>query len=135
METDSRLPTGEWNGFYIEDRIAKRGWMHLYMSYENNEIKGEGTDYVGPWVATGSYDLDLGVCNWEKSYLGKHKVIYSGRLTENGILGKWEISFLNGPFHIWPKGLNHFDELYLREELTEPSPSILLEPVTDLGIS
>jgi len=135
MEIDNRLPTGEWNGFYIESHQAKRGWMHLYMSFENRQIKGEGTDYVGPWVASGNYDLNSGQCRWEKKYVGKHSVVYSGRITESGIQGEWEISFRTGPFHIWPKRLNHLNELYLRDELTEPSPSILLEPVIELGIS
>lgn len=135
METDQRLPTGEWNGFYVENRRSRRGWMHLYMSFENGQINAEGTDYVGPWIATGSYDLDQRRCLWEKQYLGKHRVVYSGEITQNGIMGNWEILFTNGPFHIWPKGLTELNELYLREELTEPSPSILLEPVEDFGIS
>ena len=135
MEIDNRLPTGEWNGFYIESHQAQRGWMHLYMSFENRQIKGEGTDYVGPWVASGNYDLNSEVCLWEKKYLGKHKVLYSGRITESGIQGQWEISFCRGPFHIWPKKLGHLNELYLQKELAEPSPTILLETTLDLRIS
>ena len=117
METDERLPTGEWAGFYLEAHRAERGWMHLYLSFEGGQIKGEGTDYVGPWVATGTYDLDSGQCHWTKQYLGKHQVIYSGQCGQAGIQGHWEISFLSGPFHIWPKGMSQLDELYLRSEI------------------
>jgi len=28
--------------------------MHLYLQFENGKIHGEGTDYVGPWTASGS---------------------------------------------------------------------------------
>ena len=76
MELDNRLPTGEWNGFYLENHQPRRGWMHLYMSFEDGNIKGEGTDYVGPWTASGSYDLDTGLCSWVKQYVGRHRVDY-----------------------------------------------------------
>ncbi len=131
METDQRLPTGEWNGFYLERHQPKRGWMHLYLTFDKGIIRGEGTDYVGPWISQGKYDLDSGVCHWEKRYLGKHSVIYSGRVSDQGIQGQWEIAFLSGPFHIWPKGLNQYDEMYLHEDLTQPAPSVLLQPVRD----
>lgn len=131
METDNRLPSGEWNGFYLESHQPKRGWMHLYMSFKDGRVTGEGTDYVGPWVARGEYDLESGICHWEKSYVGKHKVVYSGVVTDNGIQGQWELSFLSGAFHIWPKGFRQFDEMYLQEDLTQPAPSVLLEPVLD----
>ena len=95
------------------------------------KIKGEGTDYVGPWVAKGRYDLDSSICHWEKSYVGKHNVTYSGVITEHGIQGNWEISFLTGGFHIWPKGMPEFDEMYLHEDLRQQPPSVLLGKVPD----
>ena len=127
MESDNRLPTGEWNGFYLENHQPKRGWMHLYMSFSGGKIKGEGTDYVGPWVAHGDYDLTTGICSWVKQYLGKHSVTYSGSISDKGIMGHWEISFLAGEFHIWPKGMAMLDEHYMSEDLIQPVP----EPVFD----
>ena len=132
METDQRLPSGEWNGFYIENHVDKRGWMHLYMTFQDGEIKGEGTDYVGPWLATGNYELETGKCQWTKQYLRKHKVIYSGQISENGIQGNWDLSFLKGPFHIWPKGMGFLNELYLKNELGEPTPTILEPNIPEL---
>lgn len=123
--------SGEWSGFYIEQHRPERGWMHLYLSFEQGRIKGEGTDYVGPWVAAGTYDESTGRCRWTKQYVGQHQVSYEGRCTENGIQGSWTI-FSSGPFHIWPKTHGHFNELYLREELDladQFGPSTLLEPV------
>ena len=126
MESDNRLPTGEWNGFYLENHQPRRGWMHLYMSFTDGKIKGEGTDYVGPWVAHGEYDLETGICSWVKQYIGKHQVIYHGKIGENGIMGHWEISFITGEFHIWPKGMNNLNELYMEDDLSQPSPTTQL---------
>ena len=133
METDSRLPSGEWNGFYLEGR-PQRGWMHLYMTFDEGRIKGEGTDYVGPWTATGSYDTQTGVCSWVKDYVGQHNVNYFGQITEKGILGEWSI-VTSGTFHIWPRGRNEMNELYLKQDLEEPvgptSPQVspVMKPV------
>ena len=125
--------SGEWSGFYLESHRPERGWMHLYLAFENGQVRGEGTDYVGPWVATGTYDEKSGDCSWVKKYVGKHSVTYHGQCTSNGIQGNWKI-LSTGPFHIWPTSHGHFNELYLRDELETPvdmGRSILLEPVTD----
>lgn len=129
MEQDNRFPTGEWHGFYLESHRTRRGWMHLYMSFEDGKIKGEGTDYVGPWVASGWYDVESGACQWKKQYLGQHQVDYDGICGKNGIQGQWQITYLSGNFHIWPKSMGGLDELYLQEDLTQPVPSIQLGTV------
>ena len=110
--------SGEWNGFYIEKHNTNRGWMHLYLEIEDQTIKGEGTDYVGPWNLSGTYDEKTAECTWVKKYMGKHNVTYVGKLGPNGITGSWSIGgLLNGPFHIWPKQMTHFNELYMTEDL------------------
>ena len=120
QETDNRLPTGEWNGFYLESHRSGRGWMSMYLAFANGRINGEGTDYVGPWVATGSYDLDTGIRSWVKQYLGLHKVMYSGKVSGDGIRGDWQINSSTGRFHIWPLGMNNVNELYLRQNMDVP---------------
>lgn len=122
QETDNRLPTGEWNGFYLESHRSGRGWMSMYLAFANGRINGEGTDYVGPWVATGSYDLDTGLCSWVKRYLGMHTVSYSGKVSGDGIRGDWELKSASGPFHIWPRGMNNTNELYLTQDMDQPHP-------------
>ncbi len=125
----NQFVSGEWSGFYIEEHRQSRGWMHLFLTFDKGEIRGEGTDYVGPWVAQGRYDEQSGDCRWTKKYVGAHNVDYSGKCSENGIQGSWRI-IGEGPFHIWPKSHSHFNEMYLRDELemaTESGPSILLE--------
>lgn len=131
MEQDARFPSGEWNGFYLESHQPKRGWMHLYLNFENGQITGEGTDYVGPWNAKGIYNLESGRCQWTKQYLGKHQVDYRGVVGDNGIQGEWTISYLTGAFHIWPRSMGFLNEMYLENELHEPFPSVLLSTVPD----
>jgi hypothetical protein len=117
LERESNFPSGEWSGYFIENRPEK-GWMHLYLSFRDGQIKGEGTDYVGPWHIRGEYEEDSGKCQWIKQYLGRHQVCYGGTLGDQGIVGTWKIGdFLQGKFHIWPKGLGGLDEMYLQQEL------------------
>lgn len=141
-ENHQSFVSGEWNGFYLEDHNPNRGWMHLYLEFNEGTIKGEGTDYVGPWVLSGTYDKEKAECLWVKRYMGKHEVKYSGKLGENGITGGWSIAgLISGPFHIWPKKLTHFNEMYMSEDLEREhrgglSPSTLLDqiPNTDFRV-
>lgn len=129
MEHDNRFPSGEWHGFYLEDHQPRRGWMHLYLSFETGKVVGEGTDYVGPWSASGNYDVQSGVCTWVKQYVGKHQVHYRGLVGKNGIQGQWKISFVSGEFHIWPKSMGYLNELYMHEDLTQAEPTVQLGTV------
>ena len=116
-QRENLFPCGEWSGFFVEGR-PERGWMHLYLAFNDGEIKGEGTDYVGPWHIRGKYDDQAGQCEWVKQYLGKHCVIYRGSNQGQGIVGTWSIGeYLNGTFHIWPKGHGGLDEMYLEQEM------------------
>ena len=131
MNSQSLIPTGQWNGFYIESHQDKRGWMHQYLEFNDGELKGEGTDYVGPWTLHGKYDLSKNICQWIKFYVGKHEVTYAGTISETGITGVWDIrGSVTGPFHIWPKHLTEFDSLYMQEDL-EQTP-LKQQPPIDL---
>ena len=127
LETDPRLTSGEWCGFFVESHRSERGWMHLFMTFVDGQIKSEGTDYVGPWHFEGTYDLNSGKCQWIKKYRGLHNVYYDGTVGEDGIKGTWEIKgFSTGPFHIWPKHLQMLNEMYWNQErfipAEQPSP-------------
>lgn len=125
----SDFPSGEWTGFFLERHQPNRGWMHLYMSFENGTIQGEGTDYVGPWHILGSYDEQTRAASWIKQYLGKHKVEYNGQGGEQGIRGAWNINgFSTGHFHIWPKAMRNIDAYYIENEI-DIDGSQLLNPV------
>lgn len=106
----------------MEDFRTNKGWMHQYLEFADGKLKGEGTDYVGPWTLAGEYDLDQSQAVWVKQYVGKHAVNYSGKISEDGITGTWNIRGLSsGPFHVWPQRLTQFDSMYMQEEL-ERSP-------------
>ena len=93
--------------------------MHLFLVFKQGKISGEGTDYVGPWVASGTYDSSTGRCRWIKKYVGKHQVTYQGTSCENGIQGNWDLSWSSGPFHIWPRPFGHLTELYMRDDIAD----------------
>ena len=132
MNTQALIPTGQWNGFYIESHQERRGWMHQYLEFNDGELKGEGTDYVGPWTLQGKYDLRELKCAWIKSYVGKHDVTYRGTISKTGITGIWDIrELLTGSFHIWPQHLTEFDSLYMQEDL-EKTPLRQQQPPIDL---
>jgi hypothetical protein len=113
--------SGNWTGFYLEPHNPQRGWMHLYLEFaDNGAIAGEGTDYVGPWQASGTFEADSGRVEWTKLYLGKHKVRYQGVLTDQGIVGDWTISsWLAGKFHIWPVQRGDIQAAYLADDLPQ----------------
>ncbi len=125
-ESDSKVSSGEWTGFYIEHHHPRRGWMHLYLHFRDGNVQGEGTDYVGQWSIHGKYDTSSGLVSWSKRYVGKHQVHYQGTITANGIIGAWNISNWNsGPFHIWPRARFELENLYLSEDLSGRAPTIL----------
>jgi hypothetical protein len=118
LDVKKLLPTGQWNGFYIESHKSQRGWMHQYLEFADDKMTGEGTDYVGPWTLTGVLDLVGQRAKWVKHYVGKHDVNYSGKISGKGIVGVWDIRGVNeGPFHIWPQHMTEFDSMYMQEEL------------------
>ena len=110
LETDPRFPSGPWTGFFIQPWIPGRHTMTLNLSFRDGGLAAEGSDRVGPFTFSGSYDREDGKCHWTKQYLGKHQVSYAGVNEGRGIWGVWEIRVLGGlyqdrgVFHLWPEG-------------------------------
>lgn len=105
-EIDSRFPSGEWTGFYLQRSSATRNWMSLRLSFRAGVLQGDGTDNIGPFTMTGGYDLADGRCWWIKRYTARHDVSYSGYNEGKGIWGVWDIPpSSRGGFHIWPAGM------------------------------
>ena len=130
FESDPRLPSGQWSGFFLDDRLPRRGWMHLYINFASGKIQGEGTDCVGPWIVNGQYDTRTGLCQWAKQYVGKHRVNYNGRMSDQGIQGNWDIhGWLDGMFHIWPANRTDLQQLYMNDEIEEGEPTMLLDRI------
>ena len=115
-ERNPDFHTGNWCGFYLENHRGEPGWMHMYLECDiAGKIKGEGIDYVGPWTLGGHFDAETKHCQWSKLYVGRHTVHYEGTLGEAGVQGNWKIQpYLTGNFHVWPEGMSHIHDEYLR---------------------
>ncbi|HXD78026.1 MAG TPA: hypothetical protein VN616_09485 [Puia sp.] len=99
------FPSGDWEGFYNDPRSGgKKGNMAMTLEFAGGHITGSGSDPVGAYTWTGTYDTKAETCALTKRYAGAHSVEYSGYADENGIWGKWSIrKMAAGAFHIWPK--------------------------------
>lgn len=127
LETDPRFPSGPWIGFFLQKQIPGRHQMELRLTFEQGEMKGDGRDWVGPFLLRGRYSLVDGKCHWTKRYLGKHDVFYQGYNEGKGIWGTWEIppsatdpAGWRGGFHIWPEGMPDPTGSTLYEAIEEP---------------
>ena len=99
------FPSGDWEGFY-KDPLGnhKTGKMAMTLEFSAGRVSGSGSDPVGVYTWTGSYDTKAETCSIKKTYPGGHSVEYIGYADENGIWGKWSIRKMRaGEFHIWPK--------------------------------
>ena len=123
VETDSRFPSGPWKGFFLQPVLPGRHWMELHLTFKEGTMRGEGRDWVGPFIITGRYETESGKCWWTKRYIGKHDVAYQGFNEGKGIWGTWEIDPVtwHGGFHIWPVGMADPDTDRLTEALEEPA--------------
>ena len=111
--------------------------MNLYLDCnEEGVVRGEGIDYVGPWILTGQFSEPKRNCVWNKSYVNRHSVYYEGLLGENGIVGVWNIKpFLRGRFHIWPNSMPHLYEQFLRAGTPIPTDDPIFESLDDGSVA
>ena len=118
-ETHPLFPSGDWEGFYTyrQGPSAAQHKMGFYLDFANNKVKGTGSDDVGGFFWDGDYSKETMKCKMVKSY-ASHTVHYRGHVDENGIWGTWEMPFMSGGFHIWPKGSNNNQEEEEKESLT-----------------
>jgi hypothetical protein len=125
-ETDPRFPSGPWTGFFLQRLVPGRHLMELRLTFRNQELLGEGRDWVGKFVLRGRYSVADGRCYWTKRYVGKHDVFYQGYNEGKGIWGVWEIpptgpfGAQRGGFHIWPEGMADPTSPHLSEEADVP---------------
>jgi hypothetical protein len=133
VETDSRFPSGPWQGFFLMAHLPGRHRMELHLSFQQGVMTGEGRDMIGSFLIRGKYNLDDGKCSWSKRYIGKHDVAYQGYNEGKGIWGLWEIPpTWRGGFHIWPTAMGDPTSPKLAEAIDEPAQfqsELDLEPV------
>jgi hypothetical protein len=109
--------------------------MELHLTFGQGTVRGEGRDWVGPFLVRGRYDSAEGKVWWTKSYLGKHDVAYMGYNEGKGIWGTWELKDppWKGGFHIWPEGMNLGEGRALSREQEEPEDRYVFEDVSQLS--
>lgn len=137
LETDSRFPSGPWQGFWLHPASNnQRGEMEIVLTFADEQLTGEGRDVVGEFLFKGRYSLESGECHFTKHYIGKHNVFYRGFNEGKGIWGLWEIRYSipggrtyidKGGFHIWPEGMSDPTHSSLKTE--EPIPQEELQLV------
>jgi hypothetical protein len=111
-------PSGSWSGFYMQGRRRSRMWLGL--TFEGGRVGGAGSDPVGSFIVTGSYD-DSGAVTFLKQYVGGHEVDYRGLPSGKGIAGSWTIPpHLTGLFRIWPRSEGEDEELVEEVPLEAP---------------
>jgi hypothetical protein len=132
-ETDSRFPSGPWQGLFLMAHLPGRHQMELHLSFQHGVMTGEGRDMIGQFLIRGKYHLDDGKCSWSKRYIGQHDVAYQGYNEGKGIWGLWEIPpTWRGGFHIWPTAMGDPTHPKLAEAIDEPvqfHSELELEPV------
>src|SRR5262249_36329150 len=63
-------------------------------------VGGGGVDMVGDFIMKGDVRGDEGLV--EKSYVGRHAVLYHGKLDEKGgIVGRWRVEGDGGGHFLW----------------------------------
>ena len=73
---------------------------------EQGRVFGQGDDEIGVFTLAGQYNLEdgYGDISMDKQYVGKHSVIYRGRISCEGITctieGNWEIENISDRFFI-----------------------------------
>lgn len=112
------FPSGPWTGFYTYSVAPGRHRMDLVLQFHEGRVTGQGSDDIGPFLISGSYDVKELEVTWWKTYPGSHRVWYRGFREGRGIWGTWEIPPSGkGGFRIWPKGIGE-EEALLEEEMT-----------------
>jgi hypothetical protein len=76
--------------------------MGLALTFSDGKVHGTGTDVIGPFWLSGSFD-DQGSVHMTKSY-SWHVVDYKGKWDGQMISGSWKIKYEgSGAFEIWPE--------------------------------
>lgn len=97
------FPSGQWVGYYTYSGHSKRFMMGLILEFNNGRITGEGHDGIGAFVILGTFSAENKECSWDKTYVARHTVKYTGFRENKGIWGTWHIArSATGGFHIWP---------------------------------
>jgi hypothetical protein len=87
-------------GWWEEYGYGRQPMENLRMTFNEGNIRGSGTDIIGPFAFSG-FISDDGSVAMVKRYLGAHTVGYFGTYDGEGVMrGEWMIGFCHGPWMI-----------------------------------
>lgn len=110
LEFDERFPSGNWIGWFVQR--GNRSLMRIHIAFHKGKIQAHGSDYLGRFTLTGTYDSDSGAVNFSKVYESSLSlVLYHGYNEGKGIWGGWRFPDISdrGDFYIWPTEWLHPD--------------------------
>ncbi len=98
--------------------------MSLALTFVEGRVTGSGSDMVGRFDFSGSYDLKTGRVVLTKQYEGAHRVAYEGANQNDGMWmwGVWSIRSDRGGWHLWPQGEDDPTLRRLKVEKKLPKP-------------
>jgi len=100
-ERDKAFRSGHWHGYYIQR--GTQGIMDFKLKFKGGFVSGEGTDPIGTYTWSGTYDARQQTIAMRKQYLGRHCVDYIGKKCgKKEFEGTWSIPGMkkSGKFHL-----------------------------------
>jgi hypothetical protein len=100
-------PSGPWRGYWQQAYYGRQSMRDFVLNFQGGDIRGHGTDIVGPFTFQGTYDLETGHVQLTKQYIDQHQVHYVGQGDgEGSIFGTWSMTVFGlsyeGPFVLQP---------------------------------
>jgi len=89
QSSSSRFKSGRWTGSYRQFEMDHP--QLLEVGFEKGLMVGTGADQIGLFLIAGRYDEATATAEWLKHYIGRHTVLYSGRLSGTTLSGSWTI--------------------------------------------
>src|SRR5215813_13107915 len=115
-------PSGAWSGYYLYPDIDFKHRMNMNLAFtQDGKIDGDGIDDVAPFKIHGLFHRGANQAAWTKSYIGLHKVEYSGLYDGRSICGNWNIGRSSGGFWIWPSALSEGEWVTASVEIESPA--------------
>ena len=91
-------------GWWEQSGYGRQPMENLRLSFASGQIRGSGSDIVGPFVLSGIIAAD-GAVAMRKQYIGRHSVEYLGEYSGEGVMsGEWRIDIFRGRWMIAIRG-------------------------------
>jgi hypothetical protein len=94
QSSSSRFKSGRWVGSYRQ--FDRDNPQLLDVGFEKGLMVGTGADQIGLFLIAGRYDEAAATAEWLKHYIGRHTVVYSGKLSEATLSGSWILRIPEG---------------------------------------